>query len=229
MRINRRSNKRSNNRRGRRAVTRVVESRHNPSFPPQNKPKPVCTRSFRYYATSAVTAIDITGRCLLNLVIATNTANTTGINVYEGIRLQRISMYYIPSSVDGLGNQSAELVLNWRGERSPDTRLSDRGSLSHPACIKSVPPKDSLADFWVTNQSNIDTVLFNLSAPANSIIDINLAMVIGDGATRTVTLSGVGSNSGIEYLPLDNAVAAGTVGGRVLAPDSLTTQTVTIP
>ncbi len=223
---NTRNNRRNRNKR---IVKRTVISRHNPSYPPQNKAKPECTRVLRYYATTAVSSIDITGRCLLNLIIATSTATTTAINVYEAMRITRVSMYFVPSSTGGFGNQADELVLNWRGERSPDVRMSDRGTLSHPACVKSVPPPESLAAFWVTNQGNIDSVLFNISCPAATIIDVGLAMTIGDGNTRSVTLAAVGTTTGIEYLHLDNATSAGTVGGRVLAPDSLTTQNVTTP
>jgi hypothetical protein len=138
-------------------------------------------------------------------------------------------MYFVPTSTGGFGTVAEELQLNWRGERSPDVRLSDRGTLSHPACIKSRPPKDSLAQFWVTNQSNIDTVLFSISCPATTVLDLQLALTIGDGTTRNVTLTAVGATTGIEYAHLDNAIAAGTVGGRVISPDSLTLATILTP
>jgi hypothetical protein len=138
-------------------------------------------------------------------------------------------MYFVPTSTGGFGTTADELQLNWRGERSPDIRLSDRGTISHPACIKSRPPKDSLAQFWITNQSNLDTVLFSFSAPALTILDIQLSMTIGDGATRSVTLTAVGSNTGIQYAHLDNAIAAGTVGPRLLIPDSLTLSSIVTP
>ncbi len=223
-------NKRNNRRRGKgQRVMRIIESRKNPSYPPQNTAKPKCTRSLRYFCSAPIANIDITGRCLLNLVVATNTATTTAVNVYEAVRLLSISMYYVPSSANNFGVAAEELILNWRGERSPDTRLSDRGTLSHPACIKSRPPVDSMAAFWVTNQSNIDNVLFNLSAPLGTIIDLSLCMTIGDGTTRSITLSAVGTTTGIEYMSLDNAIAAGTVGGLNIDPDSLTNQNVATP
>jgi len=212
-----------------RGTIRIIESRRNPSYPPQNNAKPKLTRNLRYICTNVISNIDITGRCLLNLVVATNTATTTAINVYEAVRVLQVNLYFAPSSSTGFGITADELILNWRGERSPDTRLTDRGTVSHPSCIKSRPPPESLAAFWVTNQSNIDTVLFNLTCPAYTIIDLSLCMTLGDGVTRSITLSAVGTTTGIEYMSLDNAVAAGTVGGNLIDPDSLTNQTVATP
>jgi hypothetical protein len=223
-----RSKKRSNMRRNR-GVIRIIESRKNPSYPPQYNAKPKLTRNIRYLAGSSIANVDITGRCLLNLVLATNTATTTAVNVFEAVKVLNISMYYVPSSTANFGSSAEELILNWRGDRSPDTRLSDRGTLNHPSCIKSRPPRDSLAGFWITNLSNIDSVLFNVTVPAGTIIDVGLMMTIGDGVTRSVVLAAVGSTTGIEYMHLDNAIAAGTVGGRTLAPDSLTTQNIATP
>ncbi len=221
------SNRRRNNRNTR--VVKVVESRRNPCYPPPNQAKPKCTRVLRYFVTQAVANSDITGRCLLNLIVSTSTATTTAINVYEAVRILQISMYFAPSSVDNMGDTSGEIALNWRGERAPDTRITERGTLSHPACIKSRPPKESLASFWTTNQSNVDSVLCSLTVPAGTIIDMNLCLTIGDGTTRSVTLTAVGSTTGIEYMALDNAIAAGTVGGLFIRPDSLQYQALTTP
>lgn len=223
-RVNRRVRGRRNNK-----VVRVVQSRHDPSFPPQNNTKPICSRNLRYVASQGVTGVDVTARCLLNLVLATSTATTLAINVYESVRIQHVSMYHVPSSTASFGAVTEELILNWRGERSPDTRISDRGTLSHPACIKSRPPRESLAAFWITNQSNLDTVLFNITSPQFSIIDVSLAFTIGDGTTRSVTLNGAGTVTGIAYAALDNAIAAGTVGADFLRPDSLTWADMTTP
>ncbi len=208
---------------------RVIQSRKDPSYPPQNKTRPICGRSLRYIAAAAVTGVDITARCLLNLVLAGNTATSTAVNVYEAVKINMVSMYHVPSSTANFGATTEELVLNWRGERSPDERISDRGTLSHPACIKSRPPRDSLAAFWITNQSNIDTVLFNLTMPQFAIIDLSLSLTIGDGATRSVTLNGVSTVTGIIYAALNNAIAAGTVGADSLVPDSLTFADMTTP
>jgi hypothetical protein len=142
-RNNTRSKRNGRARRISRQPVRVIQSRHDPSFPPQNKAKPMCGRTLRYIANASLTDVDITGRCLLNLVLATNTATTLAINVYEAIRINRVSLYSVPSSTANFGVTADELILNWRGERSPDTRYSDRGTISHPACIKAKPPKDS--------------------------------------------------------------------------------------
>lgn len=221
--------RRGSRRKPRGNAIRVIESRRNPSFPGQNNVKPKVQRSFRYYDTAGSANVSVTGRCLLNLVLATNTATTLAVNVYEAVKIDRVCMYFVPSSVDGLGTSSAELTLNWRGDRSPDTRFSDRGTSTHPSCIKARPPFMSLAGYWITNFSQIDQELFELTCPGGTVIDILLTMTIGDGATRSVTLTAAAANTGIGYAHLDNAITAGTVGPRGIAPDSLTLVSILTP
>jgi hypothetical protein len=226
---NRKRAKNNTRKRARGRPLRVIQSRLDPSYPPQNNTKPVTNRSMRYIANAGIANEDITARCLLNLVLASNTATTLAINVYEAVKINLISLYHVPSSTANFGAVTEELILNWRGERSPDVRISDRGTLSHPACIKSRPPKESLSSFWITNQSNLDNVLFNLTMPQFAIIDIALSLTIGDGTTRSVTLSAVGTDTGIVYAALNNAIAAGTVGAESLRPDSLTWANLVTP
>jgi hypothetical protein len=226
--MNRRNNtrrKRRGRKRPRNRVTEVVLSRRDPSFPPQNNVKPSTTRSFRFFVTGQVTASPVTRRCLLNLVLAGTSGSTTAVNVYEAVRLDRINMYFVGS---GLGGAADELVLSWTGDRAPDTRYSDRGSSAHPACIKCRPPQKSLAGFWSTVFADMDEPLCYITAPTGTVVDIQVAMVIGDAATKTCVILNPGL-SGIVYCALDNAIVAGTVGAELMTPDSLTYANMTTP
>lgn len=65
--------------------------------------------------------------------------------------------------------------------------------------------------------------------PQFSIIDVSLSFVIGDGTTRSVTLNGAATTTGIQYAALNNAISAGTIGADSLRPDSLTWADMTTP
>jgi hypothetical protein len=161
-------------------------------------------------------------------VLAGTNGSTTAVNVYEAVKLEFIALYFAPSSADGLGNSASELLLTWTGDRGPDTRFSDRGTISHPACIKERPPVDSLAGFWSTIFSDMDEPLLYISTPANTVIDIHVSMCIGDGAGKTCVIVDP-TISGIVYTALDNAIVAGTVGVELCRPDSLTYANMTTP
>jgi len=223
-----RNTKRKNGRRNkpRNRVTEVVLSRRDPSYPPQNNVKPFCTRTLRYIANSAANGVPVTRRCLLNTVLTGVSGTTTAVNIYEAVRLERVSMYFVTSS--GFGTLAEELIISWTGDRSPDSRFSDRGTLSHPACIKTRPPRGSLASFWSNVTADMDEPLFYVTMPQYAIIDLTLTFCIGDAGTKTCVVVDPGL-SGVIYSALDNAIVAGTVGGEVLRPDSLTYANMTTP
>lgn len=225
---NRTNRSRKNTRRGRNRPTQVVLSRRDPSFPPAIKSKPIINRTLRYQNATALTEVAITRRCLLNLVLAGTNASTTAVNVYEAVRLDRIHMYFSPSSSDGFGGVTSEISLTWGGDRGPDVRTTDRGTISHPACIKQKPPPFSLGGFWSTIFGDMDETLFLISAPINTIVDLHLSMCMGDGAGKTCVIVDP-ALSGIIYCALDNAIPAGTVGNEFLRPDALTFADMTTP
>lgn len=222
-------NRRGGKRNTRKAIV-VVNSRRDPSFPPQNKSKPYCTRVIRYVGQGSSNAVyPVTRRCLLNTVLAVVNGSTAATNVYESVRLDRVCMWNVPDAADGFGITTEELVLTWTGDRAPDLRLSDRGTLSHPACIKSRPPAGSLAGFWSTVNGDLDETLFTYSTTGTpTVIDIHLTLCIGDGATKTCVIAAA-AVTGIAYAALDNAVPAGTVGSDLFRPDSLTWADMTTP
>jgi len=223
--MNRTKRKQGRNKR-RNRVTEVVLSRRDPSYPPQNNVKPQCSRVMRYVATALVNGVPITRRCLINTILTGVNGTTTAVCIYEAVRLKRISMYYAPSAQFGLA--ADEMILSWTGDRAPDTRFSDRGTVTHPACIKSRPPKFSLAGMWSNVSADLDEPLCYITMPSLSIIDIELTFVIGDAATKTCVIVDPGL-SGVIYSALDNAIVAGSVGGEVMRPDSLTYANMTTP
>lgn len=198
------------------------------NFPQEYKAKPVMSRKLRFYASSALSEVQITARCLLNLVLATINGNTTSINLYESIRITRLNIWFVPSSTGGFDPNGGSIMLTWKGDRGRDDRHEAIGTLSHPAHISSSPPEETLASFYVNNYSDLDVGLFILTLPTSSIVDISFEFCIGDGTTRAITLSS-SSVSGVCYADMDNAIPAGTVGGLLLRPLGLTRAIVSVP
>lgn len=223
------------NRKGRRGnrgkrAQQVVLSRRDPSFPPQNNVKPLCSRVLRFVgAGTGMVDYPVTRRCLLNLVLSVVTGSTNAVCVYEAVRLNRVSMYWCPDPTEGFGSAANELVLTWTGDRAPDTRISDRGTLTHPAVIKSRPPRNSLADKWSNVGADLDEALFYFRMGTEiGIIDVDLTLCIGDGTTKTCVVVAP-AFTGIGIAALDNAIVAGTVGTELFQADSLTYVNMTTP
>jgi hypothetical protein len=81
-------------------------------------------------------------------------------------------------------------------------------SVTYPAHIKTVPPKETLASFW---QSTSTDDFFNISTSApNTIVDLTVSLTMGDNflnnfATATTNAATVGN---IYYLGLDGLDSA---------------------
>jgi hypothetical protein len=199
---NKRITKRRKGRKPRRNNGGVVAA-----FPRQLSSNPIFTRTLRY--TAGTHTSDVTGRCLLNLLLAGISTSAIGINVVESIRLVALKIYGSPISSDNFVTN----YLIWKGERSPDVVMVSEGTPSKPSFIKSLPPPGSLSSFWVSNlDTDIDGVHFSLGLETQSIIDVTVQFTLANGVSRDCTLSGFAPSDGLFYAPLDNAVAAGTVG-----------------
>lgn len=190
--------------------------------------KPKQTRQIPYYVTSGVDEGPITCRCLLNLCLSGVNTSTAATNLYESVRIKWIELFYAPDPDNSIGNSTEHVVLSWKGNRSPDTRVVARGTLSMPARIKMRPPKESMAAFWANNTGNLDDLLCLVTVPTNGFIIISIECVIGDGATRTCVIVDPGL-TGVGYAALDNAIVAGTVGQERIQPDGLTYFNMTTP
>jgi hypothetical protein len=198
------------------------------SFPQEYKAKPVMSRKLRFFAFAAIAEEEITARCLLNLVLAEVSGNTTAINLYESIRITRVNIWYAPDSNSGLAPSTGSVQLTWKGDRGRDDRHEAVGTLSHLAHISTSPPEDSLAAFWVNNFNNLDVNMFVLTLPATSILDLSFDFCIGDGTTRSCTLT-ASTFTGVSYADLNNAITAGTVGQLTLRPLGLTRAIMSVP
>ncbi len=93
--------------------------------------------------------------------------------------------------------------VNWTGINPvgvPSTLASDT-SMGASLCahVKSRPPRGSAAAMWLVIGSN--STVFELTAPANSIIDVDLDVVLNDGkGAQTVLAAVAGATAGVLYV-----------------------------
>jgi len=182
-----------------------IVTRDNPRFPNDIKQIPTHNRAIRYIAAGTVTAFALTPTILLQQVVSTTNASANSVRVYNAIRLRRISLYFVPSTGD-FGSSTNVLNFQWTGTlNSPDNLITDRGTATQPACIKVIPPQNSLSSFWFdSNSPNVGNTLCTFSCPTNTIIDIDFDFTIGNGNTGTVVLTAAATTTGVAILHLSS-------------------------
>jgi hypothetical protein len=135
---------------------------------PQYVPTISLSHKFRYNSGANSGGFSITRARLLNLLQVATSAITT-VRLIEGIRLRSVSMWTNPVA---LGMSPAALQLEWFGENSPSTLVSDISMGINPACIRTKPPRLSSSQWWSLSGSQETDPLFSITVPANTIIDI---------------------------------------------------------
>jgi hypothetical protein len=196
-------------------------------FPPPLTLKPVQHRVLRFSCTNDVSNYPITRECLLKLVFATDLNGTQGNTNYSGVRLKRLKIWTVTSETT---TGMLSCAVEWQGLRGPTTLISDSGNSFEPAHIVTKPPKESEAQFWSQVSSGNTTnreVLFYITAPNGSIVDVSILYVEANGAysasstvpTETLNITSVVPTSPSAYLvnALDNTTTTGTLGSGHIA------------
>lgn len=163
---------------------------------------------FRFTSSNGA-AKAITDQLLLTAAgVAANTAGTTGTAIHQTVKVNQIEIWSPPASQGAAVTCS---VLFPASINSPAREITDTTvSTAQPAHVVCSPPQKSLAGFW---QEGVGNTMFTLTAPAGSIIDIWLSLIIADGVqptANTATLVG-GTSGAIYYCSLDSSTAAGSV------------------
>jgi hypothetical protein len=184
--------------------------------PTQLKSNIMLSHTYRFVSTSgSATAVTTTslGGCAGTMCTV---ANSNVQILFDSFRVNRVEVYSPPSSQ----GSAVTCSLNWEGTEgfAPNMEVSDTTvSVTAPAYINCVPPPRSVAGFW--NRTASSTTIFTLVAPAGSIIDVSLSLILSDGMTPTGISITTGTLGILYYLSLD---ANST---HVYTPVSLTTTT----
>lgn len=202
-------------------ISRVVgQARGRDQHPPQIKSNLVFSHRYRFVA-NANAAVNITSRNLVRAAGYVCTTATNGASIVGSVRIKEVEMWAPPASQGAATTCS----ILWIGASSSvpgasDIEYSDTSvSTAFPAHVRSRPPPKTLAgDFC---QDNSTLAMFSLVAPSGTIVDVDMELMLNDGATVATSNFTVASGTAglVFYAPLD----ADTAAAAKLQPISLST------
>ena len=168
--------------------------------------------TLRFRASSALSSQAITAANLLDLLVMATT--TTAVNrLFSAVKLTRVEIWAPMASdlvpVTASIEYNSDLVSGVAGSnkiRSDTSMGADRC-----AHIRFRPPPETIASFWQGPTSV--SRLFQLTCPTNSIVDVQLTMVLQNGeAAVAATNAAVAATVGTVYCRgLDALATAGSV------------------
>jgi hypothetical protein len=184
-----------NQRISRKGVSRRPKSRRgrvSSAHPPQLKTAVSCTHTFRFKASSALTAVQIQAH-FLNDLIQVAATTTTAYTIIDTFRIKRVTMW---------GPMASDLVpvtvsLEWVDavtQLDSNRALHSDTSMGSNRCafISCKPPKMTTSVMWQGDSTN---PAFILNGPVNTIVDVTLQFTIinnlnGDDNPVAITVAG---------------------------------------
>jgi len=142
------------------------------------------------YTSGATSAFSITRGNLLNTLLCGTFAASpaTAARLISGVKLNQIEVRTLTAATDV---SSATITIEWTSTLGPSSEVSDTGTPLHPPFLHTSPPRSSLASFWSLTGSQESEVLFILTVPQFSIIDVWFSYVLQDGQSPVnVALAG---------------------------------------
>lgn len=186
--------------------------------PPQLKTNVVIRHTFRFLARTGATSSGITASQILGICgNICDVANTAVVSIAGSAKVHSVSVWS-PVAAQGAG---ATCSVEWRDAGGANAFASEMESsdtsisVSQPAHIRTTPPKESGAAFWFGASANI---LFVLTAPVASIVDVDLSFILNDSGSAGVPATVATGALGVNYwLALDGTT------NHFYQPVSLTT------
>jgi hypothetical protein len=140
--------------------------------PPPFLPTVKTEHKFRFTSGSMTGSnVMITRKQILNLLLMATSATTT-VRLFQAVRLKRVRMWSNPTA---LGQPPDACQLEWLGENSPSTVISDSSMGVRPAHVNSLPPPSASNRWWSISGQLESDVLFALTFPANTIVDVTVS------------------------------------------------------
>jgi hypothetical protein len=124
---------------------------------------------------------------ILNLLgVATTTSQVA--RTFAGVKINRIEIFGVSGS-GTTGTTASTVSLEWLSEFGPSSETSDTGNAFNPPHLVCTPPPQSTASFWSLTGSNESVSLFSIAAPAGSVVDIWVEVVLFDAETPVLVTS----------------------------------------
>jgi hypothetical protein len=170
---------------------------------------------FRFKSINSANAIGITRRNLLNIIFM-NISTTSNGRLFSSVKLNRVEVWAV-GGTSANSYSATSIALNWLSSLGPNSEISDTGNAVNTAHFAASPPRTSLASFWSLSGSVETEVLFNLTCPADTIVDVWVDGILLDGQGAGLTTTSSGTATAIFFGYLD-----GPGGGAVFQPVSTT-------
>jgi len=161
----------------------------------------------------------ITRGDLLNLMMVAATA-TTAYSIIAAIKVKRVRIW----SPIVAAFTPVQVQLEWNGGLyAPSAIHSAISEGLTPAKLESSPPPGSSPDLWsITGASNLAEVLFSLSCPTGTVVQVTTALRLMDDEPAPTPVVAVGATIGKTYFGnLDGPPVSGAYvpsGGVAVLP-----------
>jgi len=182
------------------------------------------TRIIRFeLVDNDVSNVPITRACLLKLHYVTGTTAANGVTDWSGVLLTKIKVWSTTNLATFVSNS-----VEWQSRYGPTKEDTSSGTFSSPAYLVTRPPPQSLSSFWSNTKdaTTLNEVLFYLTAPSGSIVDIHITFTMASGARTSnecllVTAIGAPTSNTNYYNDLDNTTETGAAGAGRIRPVEL--------
>jgi hypothetical protein len=166
-------------------------------IPPPFVPTLALTHKFRFIDSTGG-SYTITRASLLNLIVTATSAVTT-VRSLEAVRLISVKMWGSPS-----GATVETSSIEWLGENSPSTLISDSSMGVRPAHISTRPPPSSSNQWWSMSGSLETDDLFVIVTSVGTVLDISVEIRLVESEAPTAGPVPAGASLGKVYgVPLD--------------------------
>jgi hypothetical protein len=186
---------------------------------PQVVQSPVFSRTIRYSATAAVSQ-GFTPLALLHSLGVVASAPLAVWPFCESFRLRRIDIYFTATTASGsVTPQGANVNFTASapnyGNKSREVAATtmSTGEVTH---LSATPRANEIAGMW-NSGVNDTTTIFNLTCPANAVVDLSWSFTLNDNedTPNALVIAGPASIGVVYYLSPDG------VAGHKLVPTGL--------
>jgi len=154
-------------------------------------------KTFRFSSGTNAGTFPITRGMLLNLVSMCSVAvGSSQARLLNAVRLKSVEMWGNPPL---LGGVPVVTSVEWVGQNSPSTLISDTSMGVNAAHVLARPPPDSSNRWWSITGSNESEVLFEIEVPAGTIIDVKAAIRFIDDEAGVSAEAGAAATLGTVY------------------------------
>lgn len=198
------------------------------SHPPSFTSSLITKKTFRFQFSAAGNAVVTNGSPTsygpaMALSMATTTTQLTSL--YTAFRIRRIKIWAPPASnlvpvtttlIWGSANNTSFTSAGSAQKTVSDTSIGSTVG----AFINSRPPKNSPASFWQRPTTSNQIPLFELSAPINTIVDVQLSLqndMNADATPNQVTITGPASSGEIYGAQIETGALLIPVGVKTIA------------